>query len=58
MSICAIKRYMTTNHPALNHIKLATLENTKSILGIRNRTLPDPTTLNNNGIQTHGGPIS
>jgi hypothetical protein len=49
---------MTTNHPILNHTRVVTLGNTKSILGTNNKILPDSTTLNNSGIQIHGGLVS
>jgi hypothetical protein len=39
----------------MNHARLATLVNIKSMLGVRNKTLPNPTVLNNSGIQIHGG---
>jgi len=48
---------MTTNHHALSHIRLVILRSTKPMLGARNRILPNPTMLNNNGIQIHGGKL-
>jgi hypothetical protein len=48
---------MTTNHHALNHTRLATLRSTKSMLGIRNKILPDSTTFYKSGIKIHAGPI-
>jgi hypothetical protein len=57
MSLCTKKKRIITNHPTLNHTRLATFKSTKSMLGARNRVLPKSTTLNNNGIQIHGGLI-
>jgi len=37
---------------------MVTLDNTKSILGTNNKILPNSTTLNNSGIQIHGGLVS
>jgi hypothetical protein len=48
---------MIANHPGLSHTRLATLRSTESMLGARNRVFQDPTTLNNSGIQIHGGPV-
>jgi len=48
---------MTYNHHALSHIRLAIFRSTKSMLGARNRVLPNPTMLNNSGIQIHGGQL-
>jgi hypothetical protein len=39
----------------MSHTRLAILRNIKSMLRARNKTLPNPTMLNNNGIQIHGG---
>jgi len=39
----------------MNHTRLTTLVNIKSMLGARNKTLPNPIVLNNSGIQIHGG---
>jgi len=48
---------MTTNHLVLNHTRLTTFRSTESMLGTRNIILLESTTLNNNGIQIHGGLI-
>jgi hypothetical protein len=44
---------MTPNHFALSHTRLVTLKSTKFVPRARNKTLPNPTTLNNSGIQIH-----
>jgi hypothetical protein len=46
---------MTTNHQVISHTRLATLKSIESMLGARNRRLPNPTVLNNSGIQIHRG---
>ncbi len=49
---------MKANHPALNHIRVATFKSTKSMLGARIKLLLDSTTLNNIGIQILGKLVS
>jgi hypothetical protein len=49
---------MIANRFILSHIRLATFKSTESVFGARNKTVLNPTTLNNSGIQIHGGPIS
>jgi hypothetical protein len=44
---------MTTDHPALSHTRLATLRSIEFVPKARNKALPDPTSLNNSGIQIH-----
>lgn len=51
-SISKIVR-MTSKHPTLSHTRLATLKSTEFVPKARNKALPDPTSLNNNGIQIH-----
>jgi hypothetical protein len=45
---------MTTNYLVRSLTRLATFISAKSMFGARNRTLLDPTSLNNSGIQIHG----
>jgi hypothetical protein len=48
---------MIANHHALSNTKLTTFRSTKSMPRLRNRTLPNTTTLKCNGIPIHGIPI-
>jgi hypothetical protein len=46
---------MITTHPTVNHARLATFKSTKSMLGLRNKTLPNTIIPQHNGITFHGG---
>jgi hypothetical protein len=48
---------MIANHLTLSHTRLTTFRSIEFVFGARNKTLHNPTTLNNSGIQIHGGPI-
>jgi hypothetical protein len=45
---------MTTNHPVLSNVILATFINTMFVLGLRNKALPNTIMFKNNGISIHG----
>lgn len=45
---------MNVNHVVMSNAKLATFQRTKSVLGLRNKTLPNFIMFKSNGVLIHG----